>query len=145
MAYHWEELTLKTVFNQLKANYNAWEKRKRKCIMSSLTNASILTPSTRYEISCKKNLVLITIGLIVDLLATLVPLKKTVFLIKQTRKIQTVFIPPVSRINARINRSKKMWRFIVFRDVEISTWQKKKIYHVNNFDWMNVKLCMYAT
>ena len=47
--------------------------------------------------------------------------------------------------NQRENELKsKMLRFIVFRDVEISTY-KKKILPVNNFDWMIVKLRMYAT
>ena len=60
---------------------------------------------------------LITIGFIVDLLKTLVALNKAVF----EKKIRTIFLSLVSRINARMNWSRKMRRFVVFRDVEIST------------------------
>ena len=38
-----------------------------------------------------------------------------------------------------------MRSFAAFRDVEISTKKKKEVDHANSFDWMIVKLPMYAT
>ena len=87
----------------------------------------------------KFKIALITIEIIADLLKTLVALKNAV-----KKKIRAVFVSPVSSINARMNRNRKMWCFILSRNVEIST-QKEKIYHVNKFYWMIVKLRMYAT
>ena len=66
------------------------------------------------------NIALISIGFIIDLLNTLVALKNAV-LKKKQKNIRTVFVSLVLRINARMNRSRKMRCFILFRDVEVST------------------------
>ena len=86
---------------------------------------------------------LISIGFIVDFLKTLVALKKAV---QKKKKNDSNGFRLASVKNQRENNLESenavFYSFLRRRNFHL---KKKKIYHVSNFDWMIVKLRMYAT